>query len=85
MNDYAGDGKQDLVIEVHAGDSTTAIGETLHKQDVVKTVKAFLEAAESNQAITAIQPGYYRLRTEIPADLGGEAARRSAAAGWASW
>jgi UPF0755 protein len=65
--DYAGGGKQDLVVEVHAGDSTTAIGETLHKQDVVKTVKAFLEAAQSNQAITAIQPGFYRLRTEIPA------------------
>jgi UPF0755 protein len=67
QNDYAGDGKKDLVIQVHSGDSTTAIGETLHNQDVVRTVKAFLEAAEGNQAISAIQPGYYRLRTEIPA------------------
>ena len=67
QNDFAGDGKQDLVIEVHAGDSTTAIGETLHKRDVVRTVKVFLEAAQTNQAISAIQPGYYRLRTEIPA------------------
>lgn len=65
--DFAGGGKQDLVVEVHAGDSTTAIGETLHKQDVVRTVKAFLEAAQGNQAISAIQPGYYRLRTELPA------------------
>nr|WP_163781201.1 endolytic transglycosylase MltG [Mycobacterium cookii] len=68
QNDYAGDGKKDLVVQVHAGDSTTAIGETLHKQDVVKTVKAFLEAAHGDAAISAIQPGYYRLRTEIPAD-----------------
>jgi UPF0755 protein len=67
QNDFAGDGKQDLVIEVHPGDSTTAIGETLHKQDVVRTVKVFLEAAQGNQAISAIQPGYYRLRTELPA------------------
>jgi UPF0755 protein len=67
QNDYAGDGKKDLVIQVRAGDSTTAIGETLHNQDVVRTVKAFLEATEGNQAISAIQPGYYRLRTEIPA------------------
>jgi UPF0755 protein len=67
QNDFAGDGKKDLVIEVHAGDSTTAIGETLHKQDVVRTVKVFLEAAQGNQAISAIQPGYYRLRTELPA------------------
>jgi UPF0755 protein len=67
QNDYAGSGKQDLVIQVHAGDSTTAIGETLHNHDVVRTVKAFVEAAEGNEAISSIQPGYYRLRTEIPA------------------
>ncbi|HEY2450532.1 MAG TPA: endolytic transglycosylase MltG, partial [Mycobacterium sp.] len=67
QNDYAGDGKKDLVVQVHPGDSTTAIGETLHKQAVIKTVKVFLEAAEGNEAISAIQPGFYRLRTEIPA------------------
>ncbi len=67
QNDYAGSGKKDLVIQVHAGDSTTAIGETLHKYDVVRTVKAFVEAAEGNEAISSIQPGYYRMRTEIPA------------------
>jgi UPF0755 protein len=67
QNDYAGDGKKDLVIQVHAGDSTTAIGETLQNHDVVRTVKAFVEAAEGNEAISSIQPGYYRMRTEIPA------------------
>jgi UPF0755 protein len=67
QNDYAGDGKKDLVIQVHAGDSTTAIGETLQNRDVVRTVKAFVEAAEGNDAISSIQPGYYRMRTEIPA------------------
>jgi UPF0755 protein len=67
QTDYAGDGKQDLVIQVHAGDSTTTIGETLRKQDVVRTVKVFLAAAQGNEAISAIQPGYYRLRTELPA------------------
>ena len=67
QNDYAGDGKKDLVVQVRSGDSTTAIGETLHKQDVIKTVKVFLEAAQGNEKISAIQPGYYRLRTRIPA------------------
>jgi UPF0755 protein len=67
QNDFAGDGKQDLVIQVRPGDSTTTIGETLHKQDVVRTVKVFIEAAQGNDAISAIQPGYYRLRTELPA------------------
>ncbi|MDT5085522.1 MAG: hypothetical protein QOJ61_2565 [Mycobacterium sp.] len=75
QNDFAGDGKRDLVIQVHAGDSTTAIGETLHNHDFVRTVKAFLEAAQGNAAISAIQPGYYRLRTEIPA---GSAVKRLA-------
>ena len=27
----------------------------------------FVEAAQGNEAISAIQPGYYRVRTEIPA------------------
>ena len=60
QNDYAGDGKKDMVVQVHAGDSTTAIAQTLHKQDVIKTVKSFVEAAQGNPAIAAIQPGYYR-------------------------
>ena len=66
-NDYTGNGGHDLLIQVNAGDSTTAIGETLHSHDVVKTVRAFVDAAHGNSAISAIQPGFYRLRTEIPA------------------
>jgi UPF0755 protein len=66
-NDYVGDGKRDVVIEVHNGDTTTAIGQTLHDQQVVATVEAFVEAAQGNGAISAIQPGFYRVRTEIPA------------------
>lgn len=66
-NDYAGDGVSDLVIQVHDGDSTTAIAKTLHDHKVVATVKAFVDAAQGNAAMTEIQPGYYKVRTEIPA------------------
>ncbi|WP_419866401.1 endolytic transglycosylase MltG [Mycobacterium kyorinense] len=66
-NDYRGSGKQDVVIQIQAGDSTTAIGETLHDRGVVRTVRAFIDAAHGNSAISAIQPGFYRMRTEIPA------------------
>ena len=66
-NDYAGDGVSDVVIEVRDGDSTTAIGQTLQDHKVVATVKAFVDAAEGNSAISAIQPGFYKVRTEIPA------------------
>lgn len=66
-SDFAGDGTADVVVEVHSGDSTTAIGQTLQEQNVVSSAKAFVEAASGNQAIAAIQPGFYKLRTEIPA------------------
>ncbi|GJF08766.1 aminodeoxychorismate lyase [Mycolicibacterium cyprinidarum] len=65
--DYTGDGVKDVVIQVHEGDSTTAIGRTLQDQNVVATSKAFVDAASGNPAIAAIQPGFYIARTEIPA------------------
>ena len=67
VNDYTGAGKRDVVIQIQAGDSTTAVGETLHSQGVIATVRAFVDAAHGNAAISSIQPGYYRVRTEIPA------------------
>lgn len=66
VGDYTGDGKNDVVVQVHAGDTTTAIAETLQRQGVVATVKVFVDAAHGNAAIAAIQPGFYRVRTEIP-------------------
>ncbi|EUA34793.1 aminodeoxychorismate lyase domain protein [Mycobacterium xenopi 3993] len=55
-NDYTGSGKRDIVIQVHDGDSTTAVGETLFNHGVVRTVRAFVDAAHGNSAISAIQP-----------------------------
>jgi UPF0755 protein len=66
-DDYTGNGKHDIVIQVQDGDSTTAVGETLHNQGVVATVRAFVNAAHGNSRINSIQPGFYRMRTEIPA------------------
>lgn len=66
-DDYAGGGLNDVVIQVHEGDTTTAIGQTLRDTDVVATVSAFVEAADGNSEISAIQPGFYKVRTEIPA------------------
>jgi UPF0755 protein len=66
-NDFSGNGVNDVVIQVHDGDSTTAIGKTLQEHNVVATVSAFVDAANGNTAISAIQPGFYKVRTEIPA------------------
>jgi UPF0755 protein len=65
--DYSGDGKSDVVVQVHDGDSTTAIAKTLEEHKVIATTKAFVNAAQGNSAIESIQPGFYKLRTEIPA------------------
>ena len=48
--DYSGDGESDVVIQVHDGDSTTAIGQTLEDHKVVATSRAFVSAAEGNAA-----------------------------------
>jgi peptidoglycan lytic transglycosylase G len=66
-SDFSGDGVNDVVIQIHDGDSTTAIGKTLQELNVVATAKAFVDAADGNTAISSIQPGFYKLRTEIPA------------------
>ncbi|TGD90338.1 aminodeoxychorismate lyase [Mycolicibacterium sp. CH28] len=65
--DYTGEGKDDIVIQVHDGDSTTQIGQTLRDTNVVSNVKGFVDAAKDNAAIAAIQPGFYELRTEMSA------------------
>lgn len=63
--DYSGDGKADIVIQVHDGDSTTQIAQTLRDKDVVANVKSFVDASKNNEAIAAIQPGFYKMRTEM--------------------
>ena len=66
-DDYQGGGVQDVVIEVNSGDSTTAIGQTLANATVVANASTFVSAASGNSAISSIQPGFYKVRTEIPA------------------
>lgn len=65
--DYAGEGKDDVVIQVHDGESTTQIAQTLREANVISNVKGFVDAAKSNEAIASIQPGFYTVRTEMSA------------------
>ena len=64
--DFTGQGDRDVLIQVHEGDSTTAIAKTLVDAHVVASAQPFVSAAQGNSAIAAIQPGFYKLRTEIP-------------------
>ncbi|KDE97613.1 aminodeoxychorismate lyase [Mycolicibacterium aromaticivorans JS19b1 = JCM 16368] len=64
---YSGEGKDDVVIQVHDGDSTTQIGQTLRDKNVISNIKGFVDAAKNNASIAAIQPGFYAVRTEMSA------------------
>jgi UPF0755 protein len=66
-SDYSGNGDSDVVIQVHDGDSTTAIAQTLLDHQVIAAIKGFVDAAHGNAAMQAIQPGFYKVRTEISA------------------
>ena len=68
--DFAGggDGKSDVLIEVHPGDTTAAIGKTLVDQNVIADAEPFVTAGLKNDELQAIQPGFYKVRTEISAD-----------------
>jgi UPF0755 protein len=67
FGDYSGGGMSDVVIQIHDGDSTRAIGQTLQDNKIVASAQKFVDEARDNSAISAIQPGYYQMRTEISA------------------
>ena len=66
--DYNTGGHGDVTVEVLEGQTSTQIGQTLHQAGVVKSVKAFVEAAKANEERSRrIQPGFYKLRKEMRA------------------
>jgi UPF0755 protein len=60
--DFTGTGDVQTVVEVEEGQSLTAIGATLARQNVVASVRAFTRAADADPRVRAVQPGYYQLR-----------------------
>lgn len=69
--DFSGDGKEDVLIEVSSGESGKQIAQTLKDKGVIADVGVFLTAAANNPdmaaELAAIQPGFYKVRTRIPA------------------
>ena len=65
-DDYPGPGVKDIVVTIPRGSTTTDIGNILIDQGVVKSMKAFKNAA-SDQDMTKVQAGRYKLKTELPA------------------
>ena len=65
--DYPGPGTTEVQVTVNPGDTGRAIANTLFTAGVVKTAKAFTDAAADNPASAAIQPGEYTLKKEMKA------------------
>lgn len=63
--DFAGNGEQDLVVQVADGDTTGVIAGKLVEAGVVASNRAFIDAAEGNARIRAIPPGYYVIKSKM--------------------
>jgi UPF0755 protein len=65
--DYDGGGTGSVVVEVLAGQLAADIGNTLQEKDVVKSAKAFVEAAKDDERSKKLQPGFYNMRKQMKA------------------
>lgn len=65
--DYDGPGSGEALVEVKAGDTLTDIGNSLYDAGVVKSTKAFIEAADANSRSKNIQVGRYKVRKQMKA------------------
>lgn len=63
--DYAGEGTGAVTVQVKSGDTATDIAATLVKVGVVKSEKAFRDAAKDDPRSPSIQPGFYRLHKQM--------------------
>jgi UPF0755 protein len=63
--DFEGSGTGDLVIEVENGDSTRQIGTVLAQNGVVAAPESFTRAAQDEDRIRSVQPGFYQMRRHM--------------------
>lgn len=66
-NDYVGAGSGKVSVIVHDGDATRTIGAALEKAGVVKSAKAFNDAAAKDPRSLSIRPGTYTLHAKMSA------------------
>ncbi|GLZ62680.1 MULTISPECIES: endolytic transglycosylase MltG [Micromonospora] len=63
--DYDGSGAGEITVEIKNGALLADMADALVAADVVKSQKAFIEAAEANSRSKNIQPGTYKLRKQM--------------------
>ncbi|SBT38317.1 endolytic transglycosylase MltG [Micromonospora auratinigra] len=67
--DYDGSGTGEVLVQVKKGDFLADIGDTLYTAGVVKSTKAFIEAADANSRSKNVGEGTYKLRKQMKAEL----------------
>jgi len=65
--DYSGSGAGSVQIEVKSGETVAQVGQTLKKQDIIKSVEAFLLVANANPDSSSLQPGFYGMQHKMSA------------------
>jgi UPF0755 protein len=65
--DWTGQGTGTVQIVIHPGDSAANIGKTLVSAGVVRTSRAFSNAASKNSLAQALSPGTYQVRKHMSA------------------
>lgn len=65
--DYSGSGTGSVTVSVQQGDTASDIAARLHKAAVVKSDRAFVDAARNNPKSQNIQPGTYVLHQHMSA------------------
>lgn len=65
--DYTGNGKATITVSIPQDATLAAIGDILVKKDVVKSAKAFKRAAKEEPDAAMVQPGSYKMKTQLPA------------------
>lgn len=65
--DYAGNGTGPVTVQIRTGDTATDMAATLADAKVVKSAESFRRTASGDERSTKIQPGFYRLRSEMSA------------------
>jgi peptidoglycan lytic transglycosylase G len=69
VKDYPGAGTGQVDVQVEDGDTATDIANKLYNKQVVRSAKAFVNAAQANSKSRGIEVGYYRLHQHMKASL----------------
>jgi UPF0755 protein len=64
-SDFPGPGTGSVMVKIEAGASGRAIGQLLAEKKVVKSAKAFVDAANKDPRAQKIRPGTYELRLQM--------------------